>query len=98
VSLNRCEETLLRYVRAHPDELRFWTARVLEIDRRGGTPIERVHALEGEMRAYAGERARADRDIAEAFGPSRVSLRNLAEHLLATWTPPRPARKAKPGS
>jgi hypothetical protein len=92
VSLNRCEDALLRYVRTHPDEHRFWTARVLDLDRAGGSPAERTQALEGELRAYAAERIRADPGLADAFGAARTSLRNLAEHLLSAWTPPRPVK------
>ena len=56
MSLNRCEDAFLAYLRAHPDEQRFWTARVLETDRRGGSSDMRASALELELRAYAAER------------------------------------------
>jgi hypothetical protein len=96
VSLNRFEDALMRYLRAHPDELRFWKARVLEVDRVGGSLVTRSSTIERELRAYAVERAGVDRDLAEAIGAGIVSLRNLAEHLLAVWPPPRPQVRKPP--
>lgn len=93
MSLNRCEESLLHYVRDRPDEHRFWSARVLELDRGEGSAGARVATLERELRAYAVERGRADPALLDTFGGGRVSLRNLAEYLLAVWTPPRPPRR-----
>jgi hypothetical protein len=93
VSLNRCEDALLSYLRSNPDEQRFWHACVLAID---GSPVpreERMAELERALRAYAGERARADPSLGESFGSGHISLRNLAEYLLATWPPPRPMAK-----
>ncbi len=95
VSLNRCEEALLRYVRDRPDEKRFWSARVLAVDRAGGALEGRVAGLDRELRDYAAERGRADGALLETFGGGRVSMRNLAEHLLFLWTPPKPQPKRK---
>lgn len=93
MSLNRCEDTLLAYLRTHPDEQRFWQARVLDVDHGSSSAREeRVAALERELRAYAAERAHADAELRDAFGAGQVRLRNLAELLLATWTPPRGPR------
>lgn len=93
VSLNRCEEALLHYLRSNPDEQRFWHARVLAVDRSLDPREERTAELERALRAYARERARADASLDETLGAGHVSLRNLAELLLATWPPPRPAAK-----
>jgi len=93
VSLNRCEDAFLHYVRSQADELRFWQGRVLEVDGQPGPLADRTAALERELRAYAAERARSDRALAEAFGAGTVSLRNLAEYLLRAWPPPRPAKR-----
>lgn len=89
VSLNRCENALLHYLRAHPDEQRFWTARVLDVDRAALSREEKSATLERELRAYAAERAMADAVLRDGLGAGRVSMRNLAEHVLALWTPPR---------
>jgi hypothetical protein len=93
VSLNRCEDALLHYVRAQADEHRYWHGRVLELDRQPDSLNERTARLERELRAYAAERSRSDRALGDAFGAGAVSLRNLAEYLLRTWPPPRPARR-----
>lgn len=95
VSLNRCEEALLRYVRDRPDEKRFWSARVLAVDGAGGALEGRVAGLDRELRDYAAERGRADAALLDTFGGGRVSMRNLAEHLLFLWTPPKPQPKRK---
>jgi len=95
VSLNRCEEALLRYVGERPDEKRFWTARVLEVDRAGGALETRVAGLDRQLRDYAAERGRADAALADVLGAGRVSMRNLAEHLLHLWTPPKPQAKRR---
>lgn len=89
MSLNRCENALLAYLRDHPDETRFWTARVLEIDRAPGTPDSRASQLDQELRTYVAERTRADPSLIETIGNGIVSMRNFAEYLLAVWTPPR---------
>lgn len=90
MSLNRCEDAFLAYLHAHPDERRFWTERVLALDRDGGAFESRVATLEGELRAYAAERGAADARLHEDLGAGRVRLRNLAEHVLRLWTSPKP--------
>lgn len=97
MSLNRCEDAFLHYVRSHADELRFWQGRVLEIDRLPSPLADRTAVLERELRAYAAERTRSDRALGESFGTGTVSLRNLAEYLLRTWPPPRPVKRATAG-
>jgi len=89
VSLNRCEDALLSYLRNHPDETRFWMARVLEIDSAPGTKDSRASLLDQELRTYVAERARADPSLIETIGAGTVSMRNFAEYLFAVWTPPR---------
>ncbi len=98
VSLNRCEDSLLRYVSDRADEKRFWHARVLEADRAGGSLVDRVAALDDQLREYAAERGRADPALRDAFGDGRVSMRNLAQHLLNLWTPPKPKASPKRGA
>lgn len=95
VSLNRCEDALLRYVSDRPDEKRFWAARVLETDRAGGPLEARVAGLDRQLRDYAAERGRADAALVDSLGGGRVSMRNLAEHLLHLWTPPKPQPKRR---
>lgn len=96
MSLNRCEEAFLHYLRSHPDEERFWREQVLAADRGPGPAEERTAALERSLRAYAAERARSDPACGETLGAGQVSLRNLAEYLLRTWPPPRPTVRHRP--
>lgn len=93
VSLNRCEDAFLHYLRSQPDEHRFWHARVLEADRQPGPAEARTAELERALRAYAAERARSDLGLGEELGAGRISLRNLAEFLLRSWPPPRPTKR-----
>lgn len=94
MSLNRAEEALRHYFRSHPDEQRHWHARVLALANATAPSETRAGTLARELRAYAAERATADAALGEAFGAGSVSLRNLAELLLATWPPPRPRRSS----
>jgi hypothetical protein len=93
VSLNRCEDALLKYVRGRADEERFWRTRVLAIEGNGGPLERRAAELESDLRDYAAERARADATLQDTFGAGVVRLRNLAEYLLAVWTPPKGPKK-----
>jgi hypothetical protein len=93
VSLNRCEDALLKYVRGRADEERFWRTRVLAIDGNGGPLEHRAAKLESDLRDYAAERARADATLHDKFGAGAVRMRNLAEYLLAVWTPPKGPRR-----
>lgn len=96
MSLNRDEDLLLRYLHDHPDEERFWRARVLEIDRAATELPARTASLERELRAYAAERSRAEASLQRAFGTGPVSVRNLAEHLFRVWAPPRAKARRSP--
>lgn len=98
VSLNRCEDALLQYVRGRTDEERFWRTRVLEIDGKGGPLERRAATLESELRDYAAERSHVDARLEDSLGAGVVRMRNLAEYLLATWTPPKPPPKKGVGS
>jgi hypothetical protein len=93
VSLNRCEEAFLHYLRSHPDEQRFWHTRVLAAASEDGPADERTAELERALRAYAAERTRSDAAAGATLGSGQVSLRNLAEYLLRTWPPPRPVKR-----
>ena len=97
MSLNRCEDSLHRYLETHPDELRHWKMKVLEAARHAAAPGENARRLERELWEYFTERCSqvpALRAL-QAGGPRRVSLLNLAEYLLRVWGPP-PAPKRPP--
>lgn len=93
MSLNRCEDAFLLYLRDHPDEQRFWQARVLDAARANAPDEQRAADLERALRDYAAERARSNPVLDETLGGGRVSLRNLAEYLLRTWPPAKPAKR-----
>ncbi len=101
VSLNRCEQMVFDYVQGHPEERHFWQDKVRAL--AAGAPDAHAAAtgLEGELWSYLEERSR----VAEPFRSAaareslrRTSLRNLAEHLLRLWAPPRPKRPRPAGT
>lgn len=95
VSLNRSEDALFDYLRAHADEERFWRSRVVELERASRSANSRAMRLANELREYALERGRANPSLEEALGAGRVSMINLAEYLLRVWTTPAPRPKKR---
>ena len=101
MSLNRCEQMIFDYVLGHPDERHFWEdkVRALAAGARDGHAV--ATELEGELWRYLEERSRVAepfRSMAARENLRRISLRNLAEHLLRMWSPPRPKRSPPPGA
>ena len=95
MSLNRCEQMIFDYVQVHPEERHFWQDKVRAL--AAGAPDEHAVAaeLESELWRYWEERSRVAepfRSTAAREGLRRTSLRNLAEHFLRMWAPPRPKR------
>lgn len=99
MSLNRYEETLFAYWEKQPDERRHWQAKVMDLARGTSQPSEAARDLERELWAHLVERGPhvpALRDLG-AMGLRRVSLLNLAEHIIRLWgPPPKPKRPAEP--
>jgi hypothetical protein len=95
MSLNRYEQAIFDYWDRAPDERRHWQGRVTELTRGVAVPVELARGLERELWDYLGERSahvptlRALR--LEELG--RVSLLNLAEHVIRLWGPPVKPRK-----
>ena len=90
MSLNRAEQRVFDYVQQHPDEKRHWHDKVSVISARATDPHAAAVALEEELWRYYEERsavASPFREIAQREGLRRISLRNLAEHLLRLWAP-----------
>jgi hypothetical protein len=98
MSLNRYEQTIFDYWEKQPDERRHWQSKVVELTRQGVTP-ELARALERELWAYLVERTPhvpTLRNLSPS-GLSRVSMLNLAEHILRLWGPaPKPRKPAGP--
>ncbi|MBI2814264.1 MAG: hypothetical protein HYX71_08260 [Opitutae bacterium] len=98
MSLNRLEQTLFSYWEKHPDELRHWQAKVAQVARDSSPPGELARSIERELWEHCVERSPhvpALRD--QAGGLHRVSLLNLAEHIIRLWgSPPKPKKPASP--
>lgn len=95
MSLNRSEQMTFDYVQSQPEERRFWIDKV-----RAAGALADPHAaavrLEADLWEYYRERASVVpnfRAVAAREGMARVSMRNLAEHLLRLWGPVRAPRK-----
>ncbi len=99
VSLNRSEHLLFAYALRHPDERHYLESKVQKIASHAADAASAVSALDGELWRYFDERSRVVPAFVEArrtYGPARVSMKNLAEHLIRLWTEPRPRSPAPP--
>ena len=97
MSLNRYEQMLHNYIETHPDERRFWLARVQEVGNRPSCREEATLDLNSALWEYFEERSRYEspfREIVVAEGGARISMLNLSEYLLRIWAPPRNVRKS----
>ena len=97
MSLNRYEQAVFDYWEKEPDERRHWQAKVAVAARLPSGPGVVARALDRDLWEYFSERAQhvpVFRDLV-AGGMPRVSLLNLADHLLRLWgPPPKPKRPA----
>ena len=90
MSLNRHEQAVFDYWLKEPDERRHWQAKVGECTR-GSAPTGDVgRVLERELWDYLVERSQHVAALREypVGGPRRLSMQNLAEHILRLWGPP----------
>jgi hypothetical protein len=97
MSLNRYEQTLFAYWERNADERRHWQTKVVELTRLPGNSTgDQARSLERELWAYLLERSSHVSVLRELRleGVSRVSLLNLAEHIIRLWGPPPKPRKA----
>ena len=99
MSLNRYEQTIFDYWDSQPDEYRHWRDKVAAVARGTGQPGEAARALERELWDYFVERSQHVARLRElnSGGLRRVSLLNLAEHVIRLWGPP-PKQKKPPGT
>jgi hypothetical protein len=100
MSLNRYEQTIFDYWEHQPDERRHWQTKVVEATRVSAVPGETARVLERELWDYFVERSQHVARLRElnAGGVRRVSLLNLAEHLIRLWGPvPKPRKPAQSG-
>jgi len=95
MSLNRYEQTLFSYWESQPDERRHWQVKVQEMTRAAGQPGETARILERELWDHFVERSPHVPRLRELShgGLRRVSLLNLAEHIIRLWgSPPKPRK------
>jgi hypothetical protein len=100
MSLNRYEEALFSYWEKNPDERRHWQGKVTDTARIATPPGEAARRLERELWGHFIERSPHVPALREmgADGVRRVSLLNLAEHIIRLWGPPPKLRRpADPG-
>jgi hypothetical protein len=99
MSLNRYEQTLFDYWERQTDERRHWQTKVIELTRAAAPAGELARALDRELWNYLVERSQhvpTLRDL-QLEGVRRVSLLNLADHVIRLWgPPPKPRRPAAP--
>lgn len=95
MSLNRYEQTVFDYLGQNPDELRHWKMKVVEATSQSREAGAVSRGLERELWQYLEERAQHTPVFRQlVHGESRrVSLQNLAEHLIRLWGPPPKKRK-----
>ncbi len=94
MSLNRYEQAIFDYWEKQPDERRHWVAKVTGLTRTGPA-AELARPLERDLWDYFVERREQVPQLRNPNlqGLSRVSMMNLAEHLLRLWGPPPKPRK-----
>jgi hypothetical protein len=95
MSLNRYEQTMFDYWERNPDERRHWQAKVVDLTRDLDAGGDQARALERELWGYLLERSQhvpSLRDL-RLEGVRRVSLLNLAEHIIRLWGPPPKIKK-----
>jgi hypothetical protein len=96
VSLNRSEQITFDYLQGHPEERRHWQDKVQGAVKAAPDEHAAALRLEGDLWAYYVERsgvAEPFRGLAAREGLGRMSMRNLADHLIRLWTAPRPKKK-----
>jgi len=98
MSLNRIEQMLFDYLQRHTEERHFWQAKVRELMQKTESDFVVAADMADRLRIYYEERSRAVpslHELASQEGLRRISLRNLAEHMMRIWGPVRPAQLGK---
>ena len=99
MSLNRYEQAVFDYWERNADERRHWQTKVVELTRGVAGPVELARALERDLWSYLVERSEHVPALRELRleGVPRVSLLNLADHVIRLWgPPPKPRRPDAP--
>ena len=95
MSLNRYEQAVFDYWERAPDERRHWQTKVADLTRGAAMPVGLARGLERELWEYLTERSAHVPTLRELRleDVHRVSLLNLAEHVIRLWGPPPKPRK-----
>lgn len=99
MSLNRSEQMVFDYVQRHPDERHYWQEKVRTTSTGFADEHSAVMELELLLWRYFVERSAVVspfRESAQQHGMQRTSMRNLAEHLIRIWLPPKKKAPARP--
>lgn len=99
MSLNKYEQTLFSYIDRHPEERKYWHAKLHEASRQTSDPTNLARELERAMWDYYSERTEHVPVLKElnSGGLRRVSFLNLTEYLLRVWgPPPKPKKRTTP--
>jgi hypothetical protein len=83
------------YWEMQPDERRHWQAKVATVAGGAAGPGDAARTLERELWEYFVERAQHVARFRELYtgGLRRVSLLNLADHVIRLWGPPPKPKK-----
>ena len=95
MSLNSSEQMVFDYVQRHPDERHYWVEKVQKTCAQAIDHFDAARTLEVDLWRYFEERSGVVspfRDVARREGLRRTSMRNLAEHLVRVWAPPKPKK------
>ena len=98
MSLNRIEQMLFDYLQRHTEERHFWQAKVRELMQKTESDFVAAADLADGLWIYYEERSRVVpslHEVAAQEGLRRISLRNLAEHMMRIWGPVRPTRAVR---
>jgi hypothetical protein len=97
MSLNRSEQMLFDYVQGQNEDRHYWQNKVRAIVAESAEIPVAVTRLDSELWRYYLERSEVTPVFvvaARTFGLKRISMKNLAEHLVRLWTEPRPKKPA----
>lgn len=93
MSLNASEQMVFDYLRSHPDEESFWRHKLRQLTADEADEHALSMAVAEALGEYYEERASVLADFRDDRATSgsgrRVSMRNLADHLIRLWTEPR---------
>jgi hypothetical protein len=100
MSLNPSEQMVFDYIQRHPEERQYWSEKVRKTCAGFTDGYAAASALEADLWRYFEERSSVVspfREVAQHQGVRRTSMKNLAEHLIRLWTPPK-KKQASPSS